>query len=146
MPSETEEDKRNLSRGRERLIKERKRLAQSGRGVGLTYQMRLKGHWWKGSRWTEVASNLDDLLGPIREVLLTLEAQIKALTTKTSAPSGLKRRVKRVEFDPCIIRCELPFHRLWREVLSRRVSRCFLYKFFSTGDFLLQSKAGAIHR
>ena len=92
VPSEAEENRRNLSRGRERLIKERKRLAQSGRGVALTYQMRLKGQWWKGSRWTEIASNLDDLLGPIREVLLTIEAQIKAVTTRLECFAAAKEK------------------------------------------------------
>jgi len=82
VPSEEEERLRHLSRNRERLLKERKRLAQAGRGLALGQQMRLKGAWWKGKRWTELASTLEELLGPIREVLLTLETQIAKLTTQ----------------------------------------------------------------
>jgi len=97
VPSEKQERRRALSRNRERMIKERKRLAQSGRGIGLQYQMRLRGQWWKGSRWIELASSLEELLGPIREVLLAIEKQIELLTRrlesfaapKESRPSGL---------------------------------------------------------
>lgn len=91
VPSPEEEDRRNLARNRERMIKERKRLAQSGRGIGLQYQLRLKGQWWKGGKWGE-ASHLEDLLGPIREIILALEKQIAALTAKlethASSPSN----------------------------------------------------------
>jgi transposase len=97
VPSEKQERRRALSRNRERMIKERKRLAQSGRGIGLQYQMRLRGQWWKGKKWTEVASSLEELLGVIREVLLTIEKQIGILTrqlesfaaTKEKRPAGL---------------------------------------------------------
>jgi transposase len=85
VPNEEEERRRALARGRERMLKERKRLAQSGRGIGLQYQMRLRGQWWKGSRWTEEASSLEEHLGPIREVLLTIEAQIERLTERLEA-------------------------------------------------------------
>lgn len=97
VPSEKQERRRALSRNRERMIKERKRLAQSGRGIGLQYRMRLRGQWWKGARWTEIASSLEELLGPIREVLLAIEKQIGILTdqlesfaaAKEQRPSGL---------------------------------------------------------
>jgi transposase len=90
VPSEEEERFRNLSRNRERLLKERKRLAQAGRGIALGQQMRLKGQWWKGKRWTELANCLEELLGPIREVLLSLETQIDKLTTKLESHAAAR--------------------------------------------------------
>lgn len=92
VPSKSEEDKRNLSRGRERMLKERKRLAQSGRGIALLHQMRLKGQWWKGTRWDEIASYLEDLLGPIREVILTIEKQIEGFTAKLESYAARKEQ------------------------------------------------------
>jgi transposase len=92
VPSEKQERRRALSRNRERMIKERKRLAQSGRGIGLQYQMRLRGRWWKGTRWTEVASSLEELLGPIREVLLTIEKQIGILTAQLESFAAAKEK------------------------------------------------------
>lgn len=90
VPSEEEEHLRHLSRNRERLLKERKRLAQAGRGIALGQQMRLKGQWWKGTRWTELASSLEELLGPIREVLLTLEKEIDKLTARLESHAAAR--------------------------------------------------------
>jgi len=90
VPSEEEERLRHVSRNRERLLKERKRLAQIGRGLALGQQMRLKGQWWKGKRWTELAGCLEELLGPIREVLLTLETQIDKLTAKLESHAAAR--------------------------------------------------------
>lgn len=85
VPTLQEEHDRGISRNRERLLKERKRLAQSGRGIGLLYQLRLKGQWWKGKKWDEDASQIEELLGPIRAVLLEVERQIEILTKKLEA-------------------------------------------------------------
>lgn len=82
VPTEQEEHLRNLSRTRERLLKERKRLAQTGRGIALGQQIRLKGQWWKGQSWSELPSTLSELLEPLREVLRTLETEIRKLTAR----------------------------------------------------------------
>jgi transposase len=83
VPSEAEERLRSITRQRESLMKERKRLGAQGRGIVLYYGSRLKWDWWRPLRWKALAEELDsfliDLLRPLHAVLAAVEKQI-ALT------------------------------------------------------------------
>jgi transposase len=99
VPAEAEEQQRARSRLREKLVKEKKHLAQHGRGVALLFGHRLKGKWFGPRNWPRWKSQLPqyllDLLDPLRQVIEQLHVQIAALTTELEAsvtvwiPKGL---------------------------------------------------------
>ena len=83
VPSESEERLRSVTRQRQGLCNERKRMAAKARGTVVYYGGRLKGQWWKPRRWGELQEQLGDclleLLSPLRAVILAIEEQIAAL-------------------------------------------------------------------
>jgi transposase len=90
VPTEEEERHRDRARTRETLIKERKRIAQSGRGIGLRHQVRLRGQWWKGRSWTEIEGLLGELLGHLREILIAIEKRIALLSAELEGCAASK--------------------------------------------------------
>lgn len=99
VPSATEEQLRARSRLRQKLVKEKKHLAQHGRGVALLLGQRLKGKWFGHRNWpawqTRLPKHLVSLLQPLRQVIVQLQLQIHALTQELEAsvsvpiPKGL---------------------------------------------------------
>jgi transposase len=99
VPSETEEQQRARSRLRQKLVKEKKHLAQHGRGVALLFGQRLKGKWFGPRNWPGWQSRLREpllaLLEPLRQGIGQLQVQIQALTQELEAtvrvpiPKGL---------------------------------------------------------
>ena len=80
VPSEQEEQLRSVTRQRQSLIKERKRIAAKARGTVLYYGGRLKGQWWKPRCWAALQEQLSDhlleLLLPLRAIIRALDEQI----------------------------------------------------------------------
>ncbi len=83
VPSEAEERRRSLTRQRQSLIKERKRLAAKARSHVMYYGGRLQGEWWKPRRWRALQDQLEEhvleLVGPLRSILTTVEEQLVSL-------------------------------------------------------------------
>lgn len=83
VPSESEERLRSVTRQRESLMKERKRLAMKARSHVMYYGGRLRGEWWKPKRWLALCEQLDDfvlsLLEPLRRIILSLDQEIQAV-------------------------------------------------------------------
>jgi transposase len=84
VPGEVEEQQRARSRLRQKLVKEKKHLAQHGRGVALWFGHRLKGRWFGPRNWPQweqrLPKHLVHLLEPLRQVIGQLHLQIEALT------------------------------------------------------------------
>ena len=95
VPTEVEEQKRSLSRQRERLLQDKQRLAAQGRSHALYYGGHLQGEWWREADWQRSLSKLPpivvNLLEPLRRLLAAVEVELKARTQEleASAPAGL---------------------------------------------------------
>jgi len=99
VPSEAQEQRRARSRLRQKLVKEKKHLAQHGRGVALLFGHRLKGKWFGPRNWprweARLPAHVRSLLEPLRQVIGQLQIQIEALTRELEAsvtvpiPKGL---------------------------------------------------------
>jgi transposase len=99
VPTQSEERLRSITRQRESLMKQRKRLGTQGRGIVLYYGGRLKWEWWRPLRWKRLANELDsfliDLLGPLQAVLAALETQISRIEerleemSRVALPKGM---------------------------------------------------------
>ena len=90
IPSEEEERRRALGRQREAFKKELQRNAQRGRGQALLWAVRLKGKWWQGKLWENTQKQEPELLAllvPLREIILTIETQLKTLTRQLEEES-----------------------------------------------------------
>jgi len=95
VPSESQEQQRSLSRQREALVRERKRLAAMGRSHALYYGKRIRGQWWKPRCWQLLQGELKaivlELLEALRDVILVVEKQLEAATENIeSAASGAR--------------------------------------------------------
>lgn len=81
VPSEAEERLRSITRQREHLMKERKRLSASARGQLLYYAESLQHEWWKPLRWKLLQDQLDPflikLLAPSQRILATIDEELK---------------------------------------------------------------------
>jgi transposase len=62
VPTPEEEQRRVVTRQREQLTRERKRLAAQGRGLMLAQGFREKGPWWRGARWNVLQGRLPEWL------------------------------------------------------------------------------------
>lgn len=99
VPTQSQERLRSITRQRESLMKQRKRLGTQGRGIVLYYGCQLKWHWWRPLRWKRLAQDLDsfliDLLRPLQAVLATLERQISQIEerleeiSRVALPKGM---------------------------------------------------------
>jgi transposase len=95
VPTEVEEQKRSLSRQRERLLQDKQRLAAQGRSHALYYGGHLQGEWWREADWQRSLSKLPpivvNLLEPLRRLLAAVEAELNSRTQElvAAAPAGL---------------------------------------------------------
>jgi transposase len=95
VPTEVEEEKRSVSRQRERLQEEKQRLAAQGRSHALYYGGHLQGEWWREAAWQRTLPELPvivvNLLEPLRRLLAAVEAELKVRTRElvAAAPAGL---------------------------------------------------------
>jgi len=89
VPTESQERLRSQSRVREGLKRDLKMTAQRGRGVALHYGHRLTGRWYGPRNWPklELPEWLRQLLAPLRQMALALDAQVAALTRQLEEAS-----------------------------------------------------------
>ena len=85
VPTEKQERSRSLSRQREVLLNERKRLQNVGISNARYYGIELQSTWWKERTFKELLQELPDyllaILKPFQLVLLSIEAQLREATT-----------------------------------------------------------------
>ena len=97
VPSEEEEQARQMSRQRGQLVHHRQKLEAQGRSLLINHALPAPAHWWKEQTWTRLGRHLPawitTRLQTGRPVLLSLQEQINALTSEleASAPSILPR-------------------------------------------------------
>ena len=98
VPTPEQELARSQSRQRGQLMSHRLRLEAQGRSLLLFNGLRVRGRWWQESPWDElklqVSVPLLELLTVIRDLLLAVQAQLEAATTRlekaaTTQPRGV---------------------------------------------------------
>lgn len=86
VPSEEEERQRSLSRQRDILAKERKRIQNIGTSSGRYYGIELPANWWKPKIFealrTEIPGFLQGILGPFQAVLEQIDLQLREATAR----------------------------------------------------------------
>ena len=89
VPSEQEERLRGVSRLRESLMKERKRLGSKGRGIAVYHGEYLKWGWWKSRSWKKLSEELEayllELLEPLQALLALTEEQLAKVLKRLEA-------------------------------------------------------------
>jgi transposase len=89
VPTETEEQRRSVSRQRESFQREKQRLAAQGRSHALYYGERLQGEWWREQTWKTTAAQLPaivvNLLEPLRRLIAVMEVELKSRTQEVEA-------------------------------------------------------------
>ena len=87
VPTEEEEQGRALHRQREQLVRTRKQLEAHGRSLLVNHGVEPVQKWWKERTYAQLAvpAWMKELLDHIQPFLLTLEAQIRALTRELEA-------------------------------------------------------------
>jgi len=86
VPTPAQELARSQSRLREQLLSHRLRFEAQGRSLLLFNGFRIKGRWWQERPWTQlqtqVPAALLELLAVIRNLVLAVQAQLTAATTR----------------------------------------------------------------
>ncbi len=86
VPTEEQERVRSLSRQRETLAKERKRLQNVGISQARYYGYELQMSWWKSANFKKLEKELPDfllaVLKPFQAVLLSIDAQLRESTAR----------------------------------------------------------------
>jgi len=86
VPTLGQELARSQSRLREQLMSHRRRFEAQGRSLLLFNGVRIKGRWWQEPQWTQVQTQVSaawlELLKVIRDLLLAVQAQLEAATTR----------------------------------------------------------------
>ena len=94
VPTEEQERSRSLSRQREVLLNERKRLQNVGISNARYYGIELQSTWWKERTFKELLQELPDyllaILKPFQSVLLSIEAQLREATTREEGSAKRK--------------------------------------------------------
>ena len=86
IPTEEQEQQRMVSRQREAMVREMKRLASVGRSYALSQGHEIRGKWWGQRQWSILEKRLPQWLVAIlentRRALLTIEELVEKLTEK----------------------------------------------------------------
>jgi transposase len=89
VPSEEQEQARSVTRHREMLMRERKRLAAVGSGNARYYGCEAKGAWYGKRGFAELEKTLPEhllrLLRSLRSIILEIQEQIKATEKRMQA-------------------------------------------------------------
>ncbi len=87
VPTPEEEQLRAVHRQREQLVRTRKQLEAHGRSLMVNHGFDPISKWWKPRPFSklEVPAWLQELLGHTQPILLSLEAQIRALAVQLEA-------------------------------------------------------------
>jgi transposase len=120
VPTEQEEQERTVSRQREQLVREVRRLGAQGRSLMLFHGFHIHGVWWR-LQWKTLEEKLPDWLVErlevFRALLKVLDAQIRKLTqgVEAQAPAARPRGLGALSFE--VIRREIGD---WRRFSNRR--------------------------
>jgi transposase len=120
VPTEQEEQERTLSRQREQLVREVRRVRSQGRSLMLFHGVRVKGVWWRW-HWPRVTEKLPawlvERLEVFRAVLQVLDQQVRRLTQalEAQAPAARPRGLGPLSFE--VIRREIGD---WKRFANRR--------------------------
>jgi transposase len=86
VPTEQQERERSLSRQRDTLAKERKRLQNVGKSNGLYYGIELEASWWKPKVFEQLKQTLPEfllkILHPYQAILITVDQELKEATAR----------------------------------------------------------------
>jgi len=86
VPTPEQELARSQSRQREQLMSHRMRFEAQGRSLLLFHGVRIKGRWWREPQWAKVQIQVSiavvELLQVIRDLLLAVQEQLEAATTR----------------------------------------------------------------
>jgi transposase len=89
VPTESEEQRRHVSRRREQLVRHRSRIQAQGRGLLVNHGLPAPAHWWMNQTWDRLAKHLPAWIVPMlevtRPVLLQLQQQVSGLTGQLEA-------------------------------------------------------------
>jgi transposase len=84
VPEIEQEQRRAITRQRDALVNEVRRLGAMGRSHGMSYGHDINGRWWRVRPWKVVTKNmsafLQSLLEPLQALLVQLDEHIKKLT------------------------------------------------------------------
>jgi transposase len=99
VPEVEQEQRRAITRQRDALVNEVRRLGAMGRSHGMSYGHDINGRWWRTRAWKAVTQNmsafLQSLLEPLQALLVQLEEHIKKLTGQiTAKATEAKKRPK----------------------------------------------------
>jgi transposase len=102
VPDIEQEQRRAISRQRNALVNEARRLGAMGRSHGMNYGHEVSGRWWRTRPWKAVTQNMSaflrGLLEPLKDILVLVEEQIKKLTEditlKSTESTAAARRPK----------------------------------------------------
>ena len=94
VPTEKEEQARSLSRQRDSLAKERKRLQNIGTSNGRYYGIELPGNWWKPKVFEKLHTILPDFLIEIlkthQAILVIIDKQLRETTAREERTANRK--------------------------------------------------------
>src|SRR5262249_49589883 len=97
VPTPEEEQRRQQSRQRQQMVAHCLSLAAQGRSLLLSQGWRESNHWWKKSRWEELALRLPEwiytALESYRRLILAVNQEVKSLTQKITAVAPMERPV-----------------------------------------------------
>ena len=86
VPTKQQEQERSLSRQRETLAKELKRLQNVGTSNGLYYGIELKSTWWKPKIFEELKQTLPEfllkILEPYQSILIVVDRELREATAR----------------------------------------------------------------
>lgn len=120
VPTEKEEQERCISRQREQLVREVRRIGAQGRSLMLFHGFHVKGCWWR-MHWKALRETLPGWLAErlevFRAMLQVADAQVRKLTqvVEAQAPAARPRGLGPLSFE--VIRREIGD---WRRFTNRR--------------------------
>jgi transposase len=92
VPTPGQELARSQSRQREQLLEHRLRMEAQGRSLLLFNGIRFRGRWWEETPWDKLKNilraELVELLTVIRDLLLVVQKQLEAATTRLQSAAS----------------------------------------------------------
>jgi len=86
VPTEAKERERSLSRQRDTLAKERKRLQNLGTSTGRYYGIEIPSNWWKPKSFARLQSELPGfmlaILEPYQQILMVTDKELREATAR----------------------------------------------------------------
>jgi transposase len=94
VPTEEQEQARGLSRQRETLAKERKRLQNVGTSSGLYHGVDVPANWWKPKVFAKLSAEIPEfmklILAPLQQVLEIIDKHLRETTAREERKANRK--------------------------------------------------------